>query len=54
MIMEKIFDDLLSEFQQIHIFGGEQEDSELKLWIGHCKPRYADCNKFCHDLQPGV
>lgn len=46
--MEKVnVTDLLNEVQQVKIMGGEQSNSELKIYLGHCRT-YGDCKRFCH------
>ena len=32
--------DLLNEVQQVKIMGGEQSNSELKIYLGHCRTYY--------------
>ena len=46
--MEKInLTDLLNEVQQVKIMGGEQSNSELKIYLGRCRT-YGDYKSYCH------
>lgn len=46
--MEKVnVTDLLNEVQQVKIMGGEQSNSELKIYLGRCRT-YGDCKSYCH------
>lgn len=39
--------DLLNEVQQVKIMGGEQSNSEIRIYLGRCRT-YGDCKSYCH------